>query len=107
MLYAGQLRLQREGANLTKTIAVDYSERLAGTSLGFAVKTASEVYESGGDLVYGIKGARRKIGCILHAQGQKESFIDRDIQMQIRQAFKARFTPEGKHAIKIFRSVAV
>lgn len=105
ILYGRQQKLLREGKSVSKTIAVDYSETLAGTSLTHSVWSAAEVYEHAGHLAYAFKKSHHRIGCILHAPGQSASLIEKGVHMQIRAAFKSKFFANNRHTVRLSKAL--
>jgi hypothetical protein len=104
-MYSQQQKLAKEGKPSLRTIAIDYDERYAGTSLAHVVKNASQIYDFKGRLSYDSNKSRHEIGCILHAQGQNGKLIEKDIQMRIFETFKSKFVVPGRRITKFSSTV--
>ena len=105
-LYSKQQKLSKAGTSTIKQprIAIDYDEKLAGTSLAHFVKNASQIYKHEGRLSYDHKNKRHEIGCLLHAQGQSGSLIQKDITRHILEIYPQLFAVRG-HRVNTLNSV--
>lgn len=105
-MYDHQHKVLQSGGSLPWRLAVDYDETHVGTSLAHFLASADDVFEQDGRLAFMSKDTVRQLGCVIHAQGQSGSLIEKDIQLQLATSHKAAFTAKSERRVDLLAPFA-